>query len=99
MARNALLRTCKACGESVSRHAKFCTDCGHPPPLYMFYDFFYSMVRLLFISALIFLLAEISGYLDLIKAHMDELYPPKTTPTAQEFNQRHSDSIPWRWLK
>lgn len=25
-----LLRTCKACGKTISRHSPFCRHCGHP---------------------------------------------------------------------
>jgi hypothetical protein len=32
----ALLKTCNACGNKISRHSPFCRHCGHPQPLPVF---------------------------------------------------------------
>lgn len=99
MAGHTALRACKACGKNVSRYAKSCPNCGDQSTWHMFIVVIFLILILQTTGAAVLLLADISGYLNLIKTHMEEIYPPETTTTAREYDQRWEERFPWSWLK
>ena len=81
MARTAALQACKACGESVSPKAKFCPNCGHPPPSTAVRNFLLSLL-LPFLLLLYFNeISNIYTAIRMIKVHMEEVYPPQDSMT------------------
>jgi len=69
----SLLRTCKACGNEISRHSPFCRNCGHP-----------QAAPLIVWLLIVFLLLTMAFYLAFTiygMSHIGELRQPESSRT------------------